>query len=114
MGLVKRARKLELLESGWHDGSGEAFDKEGASWATDLLLKISGNTEKPRLYPCTDGSWQAEWSNEEVDITVELCLKNKTYVTIITYYDSPEKDVEFRNTTCEVIEELLIDNGFAK
>ena len=81
MGQVeKRLKDLEALKHGWFDGtSGEVLPAHGLEWLRDTILGLMVETRvpKPRLYPCLDGSVEAEWSFGawEVSATIDLLTR---------------------------------------
>jgi hypothetical protein len=77
-----RLNKLAELPSGWLDGSGTSFDRDGLIWLTGALKSAeTSGLPRPYLYPMLDGRVQAEWEwtlPEARSVSAEIDLQGHT------------------------------------
>lgn len=72
-----RIEVLTHLKDGWLNGQGKAITKPKLSEFTRLFeSNYSPDLPLPYLFPTIDGNIQAEWSNEQFEISLHVDLEN--------------------------------------
>jgi len=81
-------KDLASLENGWLNGEGIGMDEERLIWIANIFESNDNPTlPHPYLYPTPSGGIQAEWSDDNCDISLEIDLQTKT-----GYYHSLHHD----------------------
>ena len=78
LNINNRLQEFLLLKDGWLNGEGTAPKKQDLEWISASFESLySKNLPLPYLYPTINGGVQAEWMNENHDISLNINFSNK-------------------------------------
>ncbi len=73
-----RIDEIRLLKDGWLEGGGKAPAKDGLDWLEEAFsLHYPDEIVPPYLYPTPEGGIRAEWSNDRVEVSMDIQLTTK-------------------------------------
>lgn len=92
---------LRMLEAGWFEGDGDAYDPAGLDWARALLEAVAEAFELPTpfVYPTPEGEIRVEWPARDWDVVVLVDTATKSAsVVAASMKDEPVVEADFKLT----------------
>lgn len=81
MDIGARLEEFKLLKNGWLEGKGRAPKSEHLDWLTEALeSSYPDDLPSPYLYPTPEGGVQAEWTNGDLEASLEIDLGKRSAV----------------------------------
>ncbi len=76
--LKPRLDEIRLLKDGWLEGSGKAPSRAGLDWLEEAFsLHYPDESVPPYLYPTPEGDIRAEWSNNRLELSMDIQIAKK-------------------------------------
>ncbi len=94
--IVDQLAALRVLEEGWLDGDGGAYDPEELRWIEALLggLVSALSLPTPYIYPTPEGTVRLEWPTATREIIATIDARSRTAELLAVNLDRDEADEE--------------------